>query len=423
MLGLRSAAGVEIKQKQFQFSNPDERTSMSTPPIDLVAALRPSAQKLPVSGIIEVFNYGRTREGLIPLWAGEGDAPTPPVIYEAAVKSLQDGETFYTHQLGIPELREALAGYFQGLYQRPFEADEFFVVGGGMQAIQLAMQMTVGDGDEVIILSPGWPNFEGAAVTQGGQPKFVELNFGPDGWTLDLDRLFAACGPKTRAICINSPSNPTGWTASEQELRAILDFTRKHGIWIIADEIYGRFHYGDGLAPSFQTMREDGDRILFVQTFSKNWAMTGWRMGWIQGSKQLAQVAENLVQYNTSGVAQFMQRAGVVALQEGETFAQEQIAQARRGREVICSALEPFNNVHFSWPDGAFYLFFGIEGQTDSMQTALRLVDEANIGLAPGFAFGPGGEGNFRICYHRSEASLTEAMDRFTNWLRQQSGA
>ena len=210
---------------------------MSTSPIDLVAALRPSAQRLPVSGIIEVFNYGRTREGLIPLWAGEGDAATPPVIYEAAVKALQDGETFYTHQLGIPELREALAAYFQGLYNQQFEADEFFVVGGGMQAIQLSMQMTAGEGDEVIILSPGWPNFEGAAVAQGAVAKFVQLDFGAKGWTLDLDRLFAACGPKTRAICINSPSNPTGWTASEAELRAILDFTRKHGIWIIADKL------------------------------------------------------------------------------------------------------------------------------------------------------------------------------------------
>ena len=396
---------------------------MSTPPIDIVAALRPSAQRLPASGIVEVFNYGRTREGLIPLWAGEGDAPTPPVIYGAAIRALQDGETFYTYQLGIPDLRESLAAYFRGLYNRSFEADEFFVVGGGMQAIQLAMQMTAGEGDEVIILSPGWPNFEGAAVAQGAQPKFVQLDFGADGWTLDIERLLAACGPKTRAICINSPSNPTGWTASEQELQTILDFTRKHGIWIIADEIYGRFHYGEGMAPSFQTMREDGDRILFVQTFSKNWAMTGWRMGWIQGPKELAQVIENLVQYNTSGVAQFMQRAGIAALQDGEAFAKEQIGQAQRGREIICSALEPFNNVHFSWPDGAFYLFFGIEGQTDSMQTALRLVDEAGIGLAPGFAFGPGGEGYFRICYHRSEASLNEAMDRFTDWLRKQSGA
>jgi aspartate/methionine/tyrosine aminotransferase len=388
-------------------------------------ALRPSAQRLPESGIVKVFNYGRTREGLIPMWAGEGDTPTPPLIHEAAAKSLADGETFYTYQLGIPQLREALAAYFARLYPRPFSPDEFFVTGGGMQAIQLAMQMTAGEGDEVVILSPGWPNFEGAAIAQGAVPKFVELHFGADGWDLDVDKLLDSCGPKTRAICLNTPANPTGWTATEAQLRAILEFTRKHGIWIIADEIYGRFHYGDGqgeaaMAPSLQMLRQDGDLILFVQTFSKNWAMTGWRMGWLQGPAELAQVVENLVQYNTSGVAPFMQRAGIVALEQGEAFAQSQIARARQGREIVCSALEPFNNVRFAWPKGAFYLFFGIEGQGDSMDAALRLVDEANIGLAPGVAVGPGGEGYFRVCYLRSPEALGEAMDRLTGWLRQQ---
>ncbi len=394
---------------------------MSTTKTSPFQSLRPSARQLPESGIMRVFNYGLNREGLIPLWAGEGDTPTPQIIHQAATKSLLDGETFYTYQLGIPDLREALARYFEGLYARPFTADEFFVTAGGMQAIQIAMQMTAGEGDEVIILSPGWPNFEGAALVQGAVPKFVELQFGENGWQLDLDRLFDACGPRTRAICINSPANPTGWTASMDQLRSILEFTRKHGIWIIADEIYGRFHYGDGLAPSLQHLREDNDLILFVQTFSKNWAMTGWRMGWLQGPKELAQLVENLIQYNTSGVAQFMQRAGVAALHEGDAFAQSQIERARAGREIVCSALEPFNNVHLAWPEGAFYLFFGIAGETNSMDMALRLVDEANIGVAPGSAFGPGGEGYLRICYLRSPAGLEEAMNRLTTWLRAQS--
>ncbi len=386
-------------------------------------AMRPSAQRLPESGIMRVFNYGYERRGLIPLWAGEGDTPTPAFIYEAAHRSLTDGETFYTHQLGIPELREALAQYFARLYRRSFSPEEFFVTCGGMQAIQLAMQMTAGDGDEVVILSPGWPNFEGAAVVQGAVPKFVELNFGASGWELDVDKLFDACGARTRAICINTPANPTGWTASEGQLRAILDYTRRHGIWIIADEIYGRYYYegdGTGMAPSLQTLREDDDLILFVQTFSKNWAMTGWRMGWLQGPSELAQVAENIIQYNTSGVATFLQRAGVVALEQGDAFARSQIARAREGRDIVCDALEPFNNVRFTRPKGAFYLLFGIDGLDNSMDAALRLVDEANVGLAPGVAFGPGGEGYYRICYLRSPDGLREAMDRLTGWLRQQ---
>ena len=402
---------------------PTNEQDMSNSETSLIDALRPSAQRTPESGIVRVFNYGRTKQGLIPLWAGEGDTPTPELIYRAATDSLARGDTFYTYQRGIPELRAALAAYFQRLYQRAFSPEEFFITCGGMHAILIAMQMTAGDGDEIVVVSPGWPNIDNAAVIEGAVPKHVQLEFGADGWQLDLDRLFDACGPKTRAICINSPANPTGWTASESDLRAILDFSRKHGIWIIADEIYGRFCYDGGLAPSFQTLREDHDRILFVQTFSKNWAMTGWRMGWLQAPKELGQIIENLVQYNTSGVATFLQYAGVAALQAGEDFAVSQIERAREGRDIVCTALEPFNNLKFAWPKGAFYLLFGIEGHDDSMATALRLVDEANIGLAPGSAFGPGGEGFFRICYLRSPDALAEAMDRLTTWLRQQPSA
>ena len=216
---------------------------------------------------------------------------------------------------------------------------------------------------------PGWPNFEGAILSRGGVPRSVPMQFGAAGWTLDLDRLFDACGDRTRAIFINTPSNPTGWTASADELRAILEFARKRGIWIIADEIYGRFYYEGGIAPSFQTMREPGDRILFVQTFSKNWAMTGWRMGWLQAPPELGQTIENLIQYNTSGVPTFLQPAGVVALGEGETVARDQLARAAEGRKIVCSAIEPFGNVRFAWPAGAFYLLFGIEGVTSSLDT------------------------------------------------------
>ena len=272
-----------------------------------------------------------TREGLIPLWAGEGDTPTPELIRAGAKAALDAGQTFYTFQRGIPPLREALAAYFTRLYERPFSPEEFFATCGGMQAIQMAVQLIIGDGDEVVVPAPGWPNFEGAILSRGGVPRFVPMQFGAAGWTLDLDLLFDACTARTRAIFINTPSNPTGWTASAEELRTILEFARQRGLWIIADEIYGRFHYAGGVAPSFQTMREPGDRILFVQTFSKNWAMTGWRMGWLQAPPELGQTIENLIQYNTSGVPTFLQPAGVVALGEGEAIARDQLARRPRG--------------------------------------------------------------------------------------------
>jgi aspartate/methionine/tyrosine aminotransferase len=205
--------------------------------------------------------------------------------------------------------------------------------------------------------------------------------------------------------------------ASREELRAILDFARARGLWIVADEIYGRFHYDGGIAPGFQSLREPEDRILFVQTFSKNWAMTGWRLGWLQAPHALGQAIENLVQYSTSGVPTFLQPAGVAALTEGEEFARAQIARAEEGRRIVCSALERSPDVRFAWPAGAFYLLFGIEGEASSLDTAFRLVDEANIGLAPGSAFGPEGEGFFRLCYLRSRDQLREAMSRLTEWL------
>jgi aspartate/methionine/tyrosine aminotransferase len=386
---------------------------------DFTSSLRSSTVDLPVSGIVKVFDYGRTREGLIPLWAGEGDLPTPSFISDAATKSLAAGETFYTYQGGIPPLCEALARYHSRLYGLPFDAGNFFVTGGGMQAIQLAFQMVAGTGSEVVVPSPAWPNFRGAIETTGARCVTVPMSLTADGWTLDLDALFRAVGPKTRAIVINSPSNPTGWTASESELKAILDFTRKHGLWIIADEIYTRFHFAGGTAPSLQHLKRPDDRILFCQTFSKNWAMTGWRIGWLQAPAELGQTIENLIQYNTSGVAPFMQRAAIVAIEDGEPFVAEQIARAHEGRRIVTAALKPFNTVRYVPPAGAFYAFFGIEGMTDSLQAAMQMIDEANIGLAPGTAFGDGGGPYFRVCFLRSPAQVTEAMRRLSGWLEQ----
>ena len=387
----------------------------------LLDALRPTARTLPPSGILKVFNYGAGRPGLIPLWAGEGDLPTPAFICEAAAKSLAAGETFYTANRGIPPLRQALARYTSGLYGIDVPADEFFVTGGGMQAIQIAFQITVGPGDEVIVPTPAWPNFEGAIRIQGAEPRFLPMSLTSSGWTLSLDALFAAVTPRTKAIVINSPANPTGWTASEDELKAILDFARARGLWIVADEIYARFYFAGAVAPSFQTLRRPDDKIVFVNTFSKNWAMTGWRIGWIQAPVALAPVIESHIQYNTSGVAPFMQRAAVVAIEEGEPFARQLLKQAADGRDVVTRALAGLNRVSYVPPQGAFYAFFGIDGMTDSMAAALNIIDEANVGLAPGTAFGPGAGPYFRICFLRSKPQLEDAMTRLSTWLTRQA--
>ncbi|NMN57926.1 aspartate/methionine/tyrosine aminotransferase [Xanthobacter sp. SG618] len=380
--------------------------------------VREHVRALPESGIVEVMNYGRDRPGMIPLWAGEGDAPTPPFICEAAASALHAGETFYTWQRGLPELRAAIARYMSGLYGVPEAPERYFVTGSGMQAIHVAMALVAGAGDEVIIPSPTWPNAAAAAQKAGARAVYVPFNYGPEGFTLDHDRLAAAVTPSTRAIFLNTPANPTGFVATLDDLKAVLSLARRHGLWIIADEIYGRFYYGEeARAPSFHDIMDEEDHILFVQTFSKNWAMTGWRIGWLEAHPRLGQIIENLIQYSTSGVAAFMQRGAIAALDQGEPFVAEQIARARRGRDLVGDALLATGRVDLVKPPGAFYLFFGIEGRRDVRSLGLTLVDEANVGLAPGTAFGHGGEGFMRLCFARGDAQLAEASRRLVAWL------
>ena len=385
----------------------------------LIDQLREEARSAPESGIVAVANYGWGKPGLIPLWAGEGDLPTPSFITDAAAQALAGGETFYTRQRGIPELREALAAYHSRVFGKQFVPDEFFVTGGGMQAIQIALDATAGKGDEVIYLSPAWPNIAGAAGVAGATPVPVQLAAGDNGWICDVDAIEAAISPRTRTIFLNSPSNPTGWTADGETLRAILDLARRNGLWIIADETYSRFYYGGDRAPSLLDIMDEEDRIIFVNTFSKNWAMTGWRIGWIQAHPSLGQVFENLIQYSTSGVAQFMQRGAVAALgEEGDAFLRSQVDRARQARDIICSTLADTGRARIMPPQGAFYLFFSVDGVKDSFSAAFEIIDKANVGLAPGTAFGNGGEEWFRLCFHRRLDHIEQAAERLAGWIK-----
>ena len=384
----------------------------------LIDTLRAEALGAPESGIVELASHGRGREGLIPLWVGEGDRPTPAFITEAATAALAGGETFYTWQKGLPELRQALSRYHHRHFGKDFGEEEFLVTGSGMHAIQLALAATAGKGTEVLYLSPAWPNFAAAAEVAGAKAVPVILDHTDNGWACDVDKIAAAITDRTKAIFVNSPSNPTGWTGDRQTLQAILDLARRKGLWIIADEIYSHFRYDNGRAPSFLDIMDDEDRILFVNSFSKNWAMTGWRVGWMRLHPSLQQVFENLIQYSNSGVAQFMQRGAVAALDRGDGFIAEQVEQARKARDLVCSILADTGRARFSVPAGAFYLFFTIDGITDSRAAAFDIVDHANVGLAPGTAFGPGGEAAFRLCYLRRLDQIEEAAHRLATWIR-----
>lgn len=371
----------------------------------------------PESGIVEVVNHGRGLPGLVPLWVGEGDLGTPEFIAEAAVASLRRGETFYTWQRGIPELRQALAAYHHRHFDRAFSPENFFVTGSGMQAIRIAIEAIAEPGSEIVYVSPAWPNFAAALAITGSRPVPVTLDFDGD-WTLDLDRITDAITTKTRAIFLNTPANPTGWTADEETLSAVLALARRHGIWIVADEIYARFYYEAERAPSFFDVAEEDDRILFVNSFSKNWSMTGWRVGWIHAAQEMGQVLENLIQYSTSGVAHFMQQGAVAALEQGETFLAGQIERAEAARDMLCDALLSTGRVRLAKPMGTFYAFFSIDGMTDTRRAAIDLVDGAGVGLAPGTAFGPGGEAFMRACFHRRLDQIETARDRLVDYIK-----
>lgn len=387
-------------------------------PPDLISAIQPNIAALPESGIVEIVNYARERKGLIPLWIGEGDLPTPAFISDAAMAALRDGQTFYTYQRGIPPLRQAIGAYLGRTYGVTVDPERVFVTVGGMQAIKQTIQMLIGPGDELVIPSPVWPNIFNAAQIMGGVVKPITLTFGNDGWTLDVEKLFAACTDRTKAIFINTPGNPTGWMMPREDMIALRDFARERGIWLIVDEVYGRLTYDIDHAPSFLEIIEPDDRVVVVNTFSKNWAMTGWRIGWVVAPKELGQVYENLIQYNTSGVPTFLQFGAVAAMNEGESFVGEMRERCRIGREIVSDAFDRLPRVRFVRPPGTFYMFFMVDGEPDSRALAFKLADQANVGLAPGSAFGEGGEPFLRLCFCLSADKLSEAMDRLSGVLR-----
>ena len=387
--------------------------------MSLLASLSSRALAAPESGIVEIINHARGKEGLIPLWAGEGELPTPDFINRATTDALLAGETFYTWQRGIPELRQALSAYYARHFAVSLPMEHFFVTGSGMHAIMLAVQAITAPGDEMIYLSPTWPNIVSAIEISGATATGLSLEFTGGRWSLDINKLEAAITPKTRGLFVNTPSNPTGWTATKEDLEAILALSRRHGLWIVADEIYARYYYGSATrAPSFLDICDPDDRIIFANSFSKNWSMTGWRVGWLVAPPEIGQVIENLVQYSNSGVAQFLQRGAVVALNEGDAFVEENIARAAKSRDILCDALIATNRVQMLKPEGALYAFLKIDGITDSRKAAIDIVEKIAVALAPGSAFGAGGEHFLRACFLRNPTQMEEAADRLSSYIK-----
>jgi aspartate/methionine/tyrosine aminotransferase len=375
-------------------------------------AIRPAIEALPDSKIREVASPWMAHADVIPLWFGEPDRPTPAFICEAAADAMRAGKTLYTPSGGIQPLREALARYQEGLKAIAIDPERIVVTASGMSAIQLVLQALIDPDDRVVIPHPLWPNASAVIQALGGHVTPVLLEPKNGSWHLDLEKLFTGLGEDARALFLNSPGNPTGWMIGRDQQQAILDYCRKRGIWIIADEVYERIVYEGGAAPSFLSLAEPDDRVIALNSFSKTWCMTGWRLGWATVPPVLVQTLHRLNEYNTSGSATFSQWAGVTAVKEGEPFVAEQLERYRRARDLVYQRLSGNKRIRIMRPGGAFYAFFGVDGMADSLAFAKMLAGEYRVGLAPGTAFGPGGEGHLRLCFASAPETLSRAMDR-----------
>ncbi|MFO1338327.1 MAG: pyridoxal phosphate-dependent aminotransferase [Burkholderiaceae bacterium] len=382
-----------------------------------VRALRPSL-------IREVANAGFGVPDVLPFWFGESDRVTPEFIRQAAAAALAEGDTFYSHNLGIAPLREELARYVSRLHG-PTAPAEVAVTSAGVNALMLATQLVVGPGDRVVAVTPLWPNLVEMPKILGAEVETVALRCGDEGWALDLDRLLAALTPGTRLLLLNSPNNPTGWVMGRDEQQAVLAHCRRLGIWIVADEVYERLYYGGGrgaTAPSFLDLAARDERVIVVNSFSKAWLMTGWRLGWLVAPTALMDDLGKLVEYNTSCAPVFVQRAGIAALREGEAFTAGLVADLRASRDHLVRALSGLPGVRVQAPPGAMYLFFALPGAGHSLALCKALVREAGLGLAPGSAFGPEGEGFVRWCYACGPDRLDAGVERLGRYLGRDLG-
>jgi aspartate/methionine/tyrosine aminotransferase len=383
----------------------------------MTAAIRRGIRDLETQQILQVSQLALGDPNVIPLWYGESDVPTPDFINRAVSEALSAGQTFYTHKQGIPELRAALSDYSSALYGADLPAERITVTSSGMTAIMMVMQMLVDPGDNVVVVGPVWPNARSAVEVMGGEPRTVSLRFGNDGWVLDLDEVLSRCDSRTRAVFVNSPGNPTGWMMPGAQQKALLDECRKRGIWIVADEVYARLVYDRPVAPSFLEAAAPDDSLIVINSFSKSWAMTGWRLGWLTHPVAVGEYIANLVEFNTSGTPAFLQHAGVTAVRDGEPLVAKMVERCRRGRDVIGACLSTLPRVRYNPPDAAFYAFFAVDGMTNSLEFAKALVHTAGVGVAPGTAFGPEGEGFLRLCFARAPETLEAAAERLAKAL------
>ena len=385
--------------------------------------MREAIHQLEASKIREVANAGLGRDDVLAFWFGESDEVTPEVIRQAAIDSLQRGETFYAHNLGLPELREAIARYTSALHPA-VDASRIAVTSGGVSALMLAVQALVDAGDEVVAVTPVWPNLTAQPAIMGARVRSVPLVPVEGQWTLDLPALRAAVTSKTQLLIVNAPNNPTGWTMTRDEQQVVLDHCRRTGTWILADEVYERLYFEptpNGCAPSFLDISRPDDRLVVTHSFSKSFLMTGWRLGWLVLPPAMVDGIGKLIEFNTSCASVFTQRAAIAAIAHTAEITPRVVAHLKRCRDTLVPLLAAVPGVQVASAKGGMYAFFRLEGFGDSLEVAKRLVVEAGLGLAPGNAFAPEAQGWLRWCFASKDPQrLVQGVERLRNWLAAQ---
>ena len=390
--------------------------------IGTASPFREEMERFPQNGITKVAFRRIGDPKVIPLWFGEGDLVTPACIRDAAAAALQEGRTFYVHTRGIPALRKAIKAYLDQLYGLDLNPDRISVPGSAMMGINIAAQMAMERGAHGLILSPVWPNIEAVFRVTGAQIGHVRQRLADSGWQLEVEEIIAAARPDTKAIFVNSPCNPTGWIMGQEDQRALLEFCRARGILLIADEVYHRTVFDGDCAPSFLQVAEDEDPLVVVNSFSKAWAMTGWRLGWVVAPARHATQWAALSECFNTGATSFAQYGGIAALERGEPLIHRLQAQYRAGRDIVDAALADHPLLRHSSPAGAFYAFPEIPGLKDSVAFAEALLEEEHLGLAPGSAFGPGNESHVRLCFAQSHEKLKVGLARLLRFAERRFG-
>jgi aspartate/methionine/tyrosine aminotransferase len=383
------------------------------------ASVSASALAVPYSLVREIAEIAMRMEGVYKLYFGESNLPTPAFIKDAAREAMAQGFTYYTENAGLLSLRQALASYTLDLHGVALDpAAEIAVTASGVQGLSVCLRCLVDPGDEALVLTPAWPN--GSAILQMSHAVVKEIPqpLVKGAYAIDFDALKAALSTRTRALVYTSPSNPLGWVATEDDQERLLEFARRHDLWLVADEVYERLYYREALAaPSILRKCMRDDAVVVIQSFSKAWCMTGWRLGWLAGRRDLIARASQLNEFMVSCPAAFVQKAGEAALTHGEPCLREMLARLRENRDLCLAALSSMPGVTVPVPVGAFYLFPQIDGMTDSFAFCKRLLLETKVGLAPGVAFGTGGEGSLRLCYAADRETLESALGLLKQFL------